>query len=278
MMPCSQDPSSDAAVPSRTSACLLGRDHEERGSVVTHSVRGRATLGLARGWAPKPYPYVDPNEDAVGCAVGARACLLAVADGHNGHAASHAALAEVLRLLGGSPVRADLDDDEEVTVATQVDTRIAEVNAGRPLRSRTTLVVALRTATRLQWFAAGDSSLLVVGADRSAALPSMTHWFFGDGLQRAGQLGGLARGRIALPPDAWVVLATDGYTDYVPDGLTAPAAVALALAGSDDPERAVAALLDQARRGGAGDNVGVAVCAPWYKRGSGNDNDPGYHG
>lgn len=278
MMPPGQDPSSDAAVPSRTSACLLGRDHEERGSVATDSVRGRAALGLARGWAPKPYPYVDPNEDAVGCAVGARACLLAVADGHNGYAASHAALAEVLGRLGGGSLRADLADDDVVAVVTQVDARIAEANAGRPLGSRTTLVVALRTATSLQWVAAGDSSLLVVGTGRSAALPSMTHWFLGDGRLRTGHLRGPARGRIALPPDAWVVLATDGYTDYVPDGLTAPAAAAVALTASDDPERAVLALLDQARRGGAGDNVGVAVCAPWYKRGSGHDDDPGYDG
>ena len=38
---------------------------------------------------------------------------------------------------------------------------------------------------------------------------------------------------------------------------------AVAVTGVDEPADAAHALLDQARRGGAGDNVGVAVSAAW---------------
>ena len=64
MMPRGSDSSADrmVAVPAR--ALLLGRDHTTRGTTVVLGAR-RCAVGIARGWEPKPYAYVHPNEDAV---------------------------------------------------------------------------------------------------------------------------------------------------------------------------------------------------------------------
>jgi serine/threonine protein phosphatase PrpC len=278
MMPREADSTSDPATTPYARAVLLGRDHEAAGAVATAVATSGVAVGLARGWQPKPYAYVDPNEDAVACAVGPSAHLLVVADGHKGHRASHAAVTAVLDLLGGDPRPADLSEQELITAAGLIEERIALVNRGRSPRSRTTLVVALRTAAGLQWFGAGDSALMVVDPDGPRVLAAATRWFFGGGASRTALHHSLARGRIELGADTWVVLATDGYTDYVPRGLTPPLGAARAVAGADAAEHAVGALLDQARRGGAGDNVGVSVSGPWYKRVDGYDHHFGHHG
>jgi serine/threonine protein phosphatase PrpC len=257
---------------------LLGRDHEAPEDVATKALGDDAAIGLARGWRPKPYAYIDPNEDAVGCVVGRRARLLVVADGHNGHQASHAAVTAVMDLLGGDPRPADLTDDEMFAAVQLVEDRIALATDdidGR--RSRTTLVVALRTPTQLQWFGAGDSELMVSERPLTRRLSAHARWFFGDHPGHHALRRSLARGRIDLAPWAWVVAVTDGYTDYLPDELTPEAAVARALLAADGAERAVRALLDQARRGGAGDNVGVSVSGPWYTPPDGYDHLSGHH-
>lgn len=281
MMPRGEERTVDTSATAPPRIVLLGRDHEDEADVAMAAVGGDAAVGLARGWRPKPYPYVDPNEDAVACAVSDRARLLVVADGHNGREASHAAVSAVMDLLGEQPRPADLRDEEMFAAVQLIEDRIALATAhddDRVRWSRTTLVVALRTATQLQWFGAGDSALLVCGPETTRQLPAGARWFFGGGRGRHGLRRSLARGHIGLPPDAWVVLATDGYTDYLPDDLTAEAAVAGALRGVDGVERAVGALLAQARAGGAGDNVGVSVSAPWYTPDDGYDHLPGHDG
>lgn len=246
-------------------AVLLGRDVVQAGAVATAEVGPAVAVGLARGWRPKPYAYVDPNEDVAGAAVGLRARLLVVGDGHNGHQASHAAVGAVMDLLGDDPRPADLGDEEMAAVARLVEERIAAaVPPGyEPPGPRTTLVVALRTETRLQWFGAGDSALVVSGPATTRVLPAATRWFLAGARDRHVARLPLAHGAVDLAPAAWVVAVTDGWTDYLPDGLSAGAAVARAVGGGDGPGRAVGALLDQARRGGAGDNVGVSVSGPW---------------
>jgi serine/threonine protein phosphatase PrpC len=262
MMPRGHDPIADAPDAGVTSATLLGSAHRSSGQVAVSDVGGRAAIGLARGWLPKPYAYVDPNEDVVACSVTDHAHLLVVADGHNGERASHVAVAEVMDTFGDA-VPEHFDQETVLDVVEGVERRITAANAGGGPWSRTTMVVALRTATELWWFAAGDSALAIVSARRTGPLPAATRWFFGDGLRRAAFARSLASGRIAVPEGAWVVLATDGYTDYLPDRLTVSSATAIAVAGVDEPTDAAHALLDQARRGGAGDNVGVAVSAAW---------------
>jgi serine/threonine protein phosphatase PrpC len=150
-----------------------------------------------------------------------------------------------------------------VELFAQVDEDIAEVAPPFGPRSRTTLVVALRTRDRLQWAGAGDSSLLVVGGGVTGALPAQTRWFCGDHQPASMLRESLARGHVDLSAQAWVTLATDGYTDYLPVPRPPAEATQVFLRGVSQPVQAAAALMRQARRGGAGDNVAVAISGPW---------------
>jgi serine/threonine protein phosphatase PrpC len=189
--------------------------------------------------------------------------LLVVADGHNGHRASHVAVETVLDVLGSRLPPADLDDDDLVQVFARVDERIAQAAPPFGPRTRTTLVIALRTRQALQWAGSGDSSLLVIGGGSTRALPAQTHWFCGDHQQASVMRESLACGRIALSSQAWVILATDGYTDYIPTPRPPAEATQTFLRGVSRAEQAAEMLMRQARRGGAGDNVSVAVSGPW---------------
>ena len=244
-------------------ALLLGRDHTGPGAMATLAAGQRMAIGIARGWRPKPYAYVDPNEDVAAAVTDGAVQLLVVADGHNGHRASHVAVETVLDRFAGTLPPADLDDDEWVALFAQVNEDIAGVAAPFGPRSRTTLIVALRTRERLQWAGAGDSALLVVGSGVTGALPAQTRWFCGDHQPAPVLRESLARGRVELPSQAWVTLATDGYTDYLPVPRPPAEATQVFLRGVSQPVRAAAALMGQARRGGAGDNVAVAVSGPW---------------
>lgn len=262
MMPRGSDSSADRMVASPPRALLLlGRDLTAMGSSAVRTT-GRCAVGLARGWEPKPYAYVDPNEDAVAVVDAGNVRLLVVADGHHGHEASHEAVSVVLELLGPPLRPADLRAREVRELARTIAERVRGLpSAEAP--SRTTLVVALRTDRHLQWFAAGDSALLVVGPDAAVQLPTLSRWFFGDDPAVAATRRGVRSGRIEVRPNAAVVAVTDGYTDYLPGGLPVTDAAAAALRGVDDAARAAGALLAQARQGGAGDNVGVSVSLPW---------------
>lgn len=241
---------------------LLGRDHPQPGAMATVRVSDTVGLGIARGWRPKPYAYVDPNEDAVGAVADDRAQLLVVADGHNGHHASHVVVERVVDLLDDLPP-ADLSDDELVDIALTADRAATAVPRRASGRSRTTLVVALRTPGQLQWVGIGDSALLVVEALQARQLDTFTRWFCGDGVDADTAYRTVARGRVAVGARAWVVLATDGYTDYLPVPRPPADATRAFLRDATAPEHAAELLLRQARRGGAGDNVAVAVSAPW---------------
>ena len=261
MMPRGSDGSADRMVASPMRAVLLGRDHTAEGTTAVRAV-GRCAVGIARGWEPKPYSYVDPNEDAVAVVDDEHAQLLVVADGHHGHQVSHEAVIAVLELLGSPPRPADLRLREVREVVRLIADRVQPMSSG-DAPSRTTLVVALRSARHLQWFAAGDSALLVVDPQRALQLTTPTRWFFGDAPSVATTRWGVALGRTDLTLEATVIAATDGYTDYLPTPSQPAEAAAAAVRDATVAGRAAAALLDQARRGGAGDNVGVSVSLPW---------------
>ena len=124
MMPRGHDRIADAPYTGVTSATLLGRAHRLSGQVAVADARGRAAVGLARGWMPKPYAYVDPNEDVVACSVADHGHLLIVADGHNGHRASHVAVAEVMDTFADA-VPEHFDQDTVLDVSEAVERRIA---------------------------------------------------------------------------------------------------------------------------------------------------------
>lgn len=261
MMPRGSDRSVDRTVASPARAVLLGRDHTTTGSTVVRGT-GRCAVGLARGWEPKPYPYVDPNEDAVAVVDGADAQLLVVADGHHGQEASHEAVRAVLELLGSPPRPADLRLREVRDVAHDVAERVWALRAGQR-HSRTTLVVALRTPRHVQWFAAGDSALLVVTPTGALQPTTASRWFFGDDPAWVTSRGGIRHGRIEVGAEAAVAAVTDGYTDYLPGTLAPAPTAAIAVRAERNARRAAAALLEQARVGGAGDNVGVSLSLSW---------------
>lgn len=248
-----------------TGAVLWGTDHVEVGTTTVEAVDRAVAIGIARGWQPKPYPYLDPNEDVTAAAVGDRATLLVVADGHRGHEASRAAVTSVLRRFGQDPPPADLTDDELLDVfhaageAVQVATTGLRAPRGE---SRTTLVVALLSGDRLQWASMGDSSLFVAGNNTGVELTEDTRRFVGQPMSRREVAASLTRGVVEIDPRAWVILASDGYTDYLPAPASPADATRVWLRSVTDPVAAVKTLLDKARVGGAGDNVALAVVAP----------------
>lgn len=247
-----------AALPS---AVLWGRDHVDYGDVVTRAVGEAVGLALTRGRHPKPYAWVDPNEDVVAAVVGPRATLLAVADAHNGADAAEAAITTVLECFGDDPP----DDPDEAALvdlfaAAGHDVLRVTSQLAPPHRdSRTTLSVALVGPETVTWAALGDSPVFVVHGGRARELSIPRHLFVGHPLSRFVLDERLSRGREPLQPGDAVVLASDGFTNFAV--IDPAAAVAEALAAAPSPVDAAAALVDHAVDGGAGDNVAVAVAA-----------------
>lgn len=244
-------------------AVLWGRQHVGYGELAVAAPAPGVALALTRGAFPKPYQWIDPNEDAVAAVVGKRATALAVADAHNGAAASEIALGALLDRWGDDPPP-ELDDGalvelfHRVSLAVLAGTRELPDEARR--ESRTTLTVALVAGRRLCWAAMGDSPLLVVEGAYGMELTEGEHAFLGWPMarQRMGRL--LQRGRGTLGPGAWVVVASDGLSNFCqapPEKVAAEV-----LAHAPDARAAAAGLVQRACDGGAGDNVAVAVLAP----------------
>ncbi|MGI8575912.1 MAG: PP2C family protein-serine/threonine phosphatase [Egibacteraceae bacterium] len=246
-------------------AVLWGAEHQDVAATDVRPVGDDVALGLARGWRPKPYWYLDPNEDAVAAVIGPRATLLVVADGHSGVEASHASVRAVLDHFGDDPPPADLLDVELVELYEVAERAVLEATRNEPAPrhdSRTTLVVALLAGRRLQWCSLGDSVLMVVTDEAGMQLSSDAHSFVGSHLTPRDVDALVSRGSAEVHERAWVVLASDGYTNYSPSGVSPADATSVCLRGVSAPTEAASALLELARTGGAGDNVAVAVMAP----------------
>lgn len=243
------------------SIVLWGRDHTALGEVAVRTPGALMALALSRGEEPKSYDYVDPNEDAVTLVRGPRAALAAVADGHGGIGASEAAIKEVRRNARDDPPPADLTADAVVELFLDANeaTRAAATEGGEQLDSGTTLAIALVTPDRLQWASFGDSAVFAGDADGVQRLDRPLHRFLGRAMTSGDIRERLSWGTQERPSGAWVVVATDGFTDYLdaaPDR-----AVRDALAAGDPPAVAER-LVRRAFAGGAGDNVAVACIAP----------------
>ena len=243
---------------------LRGRNHPALGEVVVEALSPAVAVGLTRGGRDKRYAYTDPNEDVVAAVAGERTTLVAVADGHNGRDASEAAVEVVLEMLGDPPPDGVADDeliDLFVVANHAVQRRTSRPDAVNT-SSRTTLAVAIVTDRLVQWASFGDSAVLVASPRSGRQLNSPRPWFLGYPLVRSelGQL--LDRGRYEPAPGEWIVLATDGFSDFAHPAHLAPAEiVSIALEGRGDATRITHRLIQQAIEGGAGDNVGVAVAA-----------------
>ncbi|MGH3114524.1 MAG: PP2C family protein-serine/threonine phosphatase [Gaiellaceae bacterium] len=258
-------------------AVLWGREHAQLGEVAIQAVSDDVACGLTRGQRRKAYPYVEPNEDTVAALVGSQATLLAVADGHNGFEAAEAAMRTVLDRLGGELPPADLADGDLVDLFFEASEAIcAETAVLAPPRagSRTTLALALISpgwisrgdARRLQWASIGDSAVFVVTALAGWELSDPRQEFVGRPISRAELAARLQRGSLAVPADAWVVVVSDGFTNFV--GPEVADRVLFGLIGHASRDGGtvasvvVRAIIDCANANGAGDNVAVAVAAP----------------
>lgn len=248
------------------SGALWGTDHEELDRPASLAVGPRAAIAITRGRYPKTYRYEDANEDMVAAVAGPRATLLVCADGHNGATAPQVATEEVLAALGDDPP-SSLDDGEWLELFGRVnDAVLARKGTGSEQpASNTVLLVALASAGRLSWAAIGDGAIVVgrPGAQRARQVNKEAMRFVGHPMNKRSLKHTVQRGSTTFDPDEWIVLVTDGLSEFVSP--LRPADVVprvLATVAEPTAEAAALALVDTACSAGAGDNVAVAVVAP----------------
>ena len=258
---------------------LHGREHTKLGAVAAVAL-GRCAIALSRGGFAKGYAHRDPNEDAAAFAFGARAALLAVADGHGGHEAAEQALTELLARFAPAWIDAGAIGPSWPGRAREAlgllhAALVGSGSKGGNPEARTTLAVALALPgeDRLAWASVVDSHVFAADAFRATDLAQQRD-------ERTAYLGSpsltpdelAARARIGSAPLAGtraLVLATDGLSERG-IGVDAPESAveaALERAGRASPElrplEAARGLVDCAlaahRRQRAGDNVAAAV-------------------
>lgn len=232
---------------------LWGGDHPTLDELAVDALGERAGVALTRGRFPKPYPHLDPNEDAVLAAAGERGWLLAVADGHSGFDAARAALEAVAEqapalLDGDGDPTAALEDLCEAAIAAVTRT-VASAEQSRQA-SRTALTVALATSRHLYVATFGDTVCVRVRGRRAKTVGAPTA-FLGPDSDVAGVQ------RLRLRPGDAVTVASDGLSDYLGRGW--PQRIAALTLDTADPAAAARLLVEEAMAGGAGDNVAVAV-------------------
>jgi serine/threonine protein phosphatase PrpC len=247
-------------------ATLWGKDHEELDQIASVAAGERAALAITRGRHPKAYGYEDPNEDAVAVVVGSRATLLLCADGHYGVTSSHVAVQTVLDALGDDPPEALGDDAWLEVFGAANDAILATKGPDSPHpASDTVLIAGLVSPGRLSFGAIGDGALVVCrpGSERGRQLNREAMRFLGQPMNKRAMKNSIQRGTLELEPDLWVVMVTDGLSEFVTP--LRPADVVprvLAMSREGTAEAAAVALVDTACSAGAGDNVAVALVRP----------------
>lgn len=249
-----------------TAGALWGTDHEELDRPASLPVGPRAAIAITRGRYPKGYRYEDANEDMVAAVAGPRATLLVCADGHNGATAARVATEEVLDAVGDDPP-AGLDDGEWLDLFARVNEAVLAhkgIGSMQPA-SNTVLLAALASPGSLSWAAIGDGAIVVgrPGAQRARQVNKEAMRFIGYPMRKRSLRSTVQRGSTTFEPDEWVVLVTDGLSEFVSP--LRPADVVprvLAKVADSTAEAAALALIDTASSAGAGDNVAVAVFAP----------------
>ena len=228
--------------------------------------------GITAGARKKSYAATDPNEDAVRVFRADGATVILVADGHNGESSARVACDVIASLLEEDQHAVDTEADlVELLTGTNGAVRSATAALGQP-ESRTTLVLAVVRGSRVRWASMGDSLVLLVEPDGTVQrLGTPRHRFLGWPMDAHDVLAAVDHGEETLPADGWLVLASDGLTDFVDDPAEAVrAATRLELLAHVDDEdlrealrptaiRVVDELIDAACDGGAGDNVAVVA-------------------
>ena len=229
---------------------LFGRDYPDLGPVGAVALPDGGALALSRGQEPKPYRHVDPNEDAALLVRGEAGALLAVADGYNGVATSEAGI-EAVRAAAGELITDDAQHFEARLAEVLEALRPALSNAGR---SRSCLVVAALVGERCCWASLGDSSLFRA-SQAERVTPEDTLRVLGPALWLDDELRQSAFGSFERKPGERVALVSDGITNF----LQAPDSLIDLLAGDLRDGDCAREIALAAMRGGAGDNVAVAL-------------------
>lgn len=233
---------------------LLGSQHHELGAIATRALPPGIGAAISAGRFPKPVAPVDVNEDAVFAAAGGGATLLAVADGHGGFEAAHAAVtaldlgADQLLDMAGEPVAAVR---AALRVAVEAAREAAALAPPARRASETALTVAVTRAGAGAVGTVGDTACAHLG--RRPATPGRPSPFSGHprALDRAHV------SRLRLGPDDRLVLVTDGFSDFA--GRRWEHRLQDAAARHAGAEDLAAAAVGLALRAGASDNVAVAV-------------------
>lgn len=260
------------------SALLRGREHAALG-VHGAVAEERVAIAISRGGWTKQYAYVDPNEDAVAFALGARATLLAVADGHSGFEAAEVALEHLLEHPAphwtenaGPPASPEAWRRHALAALADAAVQIGgERREGSRSRTTLTLALAVPSAGTCYYAAIGDSHLFAAyaGEAREVAPAERAGAFLGDPAVTE-KLAEYARlGVFPLTGVRALVLTSDGLSEEgigLADPAAAVHAARLAVAGEPPALRPIAlarALCDAAcashRAHHSGDNIACAV-------------------
>jgi serine/threonine protein phosphatase PrpC len=241
---------------------LLGRDHPALGERALERVGERTAIGLSAGRLPKAYAHVDPNEDAALAIEAAGWTLLAVADGHNGADASHAAMAAV-HAATTTPDAAGLSapallELARLTAADAVRSAVAAAAGdadGREL-SRTALTVAVVADGRVHAATWGDTTAARVRRGWLRRRPAVRLLSAGTAFLGPHPQHPATASRRLRAGDR-VALCSDGVVDHLGPRWTA--VLGAALTGADEPVRLVDTMFDRAFDGGAGDHLSMAL-------------------
>ena len=240
-------------------AALWGEHYVNYGKIGAVGVSDSAALAISRGAFQKPYWALDPNEDAVAAVVGPRSTLLICADGPNGFDSVSPAVESVLARFGDDPPQPGSVDpipvfDDANAATIEVTSSFEDARS----QSRTTLAFALIDGGRVQWAAMGDAPVYLAEPDDVRLMIRDEHYFIGSPMD-AEKIGErMHGGNEQLSAGSWVVLASDGLSDYA-SADRGQTAVAEAIAEAPAPMELAESLIEAAFRGHAGDNVAVAL-------------------
>ena len=232
------------------SALLLGPDYTVLGRAEVTELDPTVAIGISRGRFRKGYPHIDPNEDAVLASTDDSTTVLAVADGHRGFNAAHAAIGAIAEASG---VTADLSPDAAVrylanAAAASVEGTVPLLDEPRN-RSATALTIAVVRHGSLATCTIGDTACFVVAQRRVACLGSPTPFLSSTGSTRS-----VAVQTASVASGSTVVVTSDGFIDFVGSPYRAMREARGLSVGA-----AVAHLIDAAFVGGAGDNIAIAM-------------------
>jgi serine/threonine protein phosphatase PrpC len=214
-----------------TLLALQGNNSEVIGKISATS-EDSVAVAISRGGAKKRYSYTDPNEDVAGYALGARAVLLVVADGHHGRRAAEIAVSVVLdRADGIFEKLSQLPSEQQwpavakEAIAAAHAAILAHVAQGGGDRTRTTLAVAIVQPQDdlVAFVSVGDSHIFRVGTDEAVDLACQSKHdqfhaipprYLGDpSMDLEGLLTSSKIGTESLDGVSAIALATDGISE-----------------------------------------------------------------